>query len=195
MFSLELVRISLGLWICFKYTNISSDMWLQGNSALSAWALLLCSLWEIPISWGHLFTGSTAWNCDYSIGMLSSWPYLSYFYLYYVHETTPLNFSEGNMLMPACWIKERETGRKERSRKGKQEKRRVRIRKKKDKKTIPPLIHQEGGRPNKSVIHCWAVIPYFSFSSEILWRQWTFFDFNVLWLKLVMWISDLLSVN
>lgn len=192
MFSLELVRISWGLWICFKYTNISSDLWLQGNSALSVWALLLRSLWEIPISWGRLFKGSTAWNLDYSIGMLSSWPYLSCFNLCDVHNTTPLNFSENNVLM----LRKRERNRKEGKKKeGKTRKEESKKEKEKDKKTIPPLMQQEELRPNKSVIHCWAVIPYFSFWSEILWRQWTFFDFNVLWLKPVMWISDLLSVN
>lgn len=66
---------------------------------------------------------------------------------------------------------------------------------KKKKNTILPLSHQGQWRANKRVIQYCAVITYFSSLSEILWRQWTSIDFNMLWIKLVMWISDLQSVN
>lgn len=123
---------------------ISLHVWLQGNSALSVWALLPCSLGEIPVSWGCSFQGSPIWDLDYSIGMLSSWPHLSCSYFCCVCSTNPLSFSEDIVLMPVCWEKERK-GTKGRRRKKKTRKKESKKKKEKDKKTILPLIHQEEG--------------------------------------------------
>lgn len=107
---------------------ISLHVWLQRNSALSVWALLPCSLGEIPVSWGCSFQGSTIWDLDYSIGMLSSWSHLSCSY-FFVSVAQLHLVSVKTLCSCQSAEKKREKERREEEGRKKQEKRRVRRRK------------------------------------------------------------------